>query len=94
MYHNTKSRISVNGTYSDYFVCSTGVRQGESLSPFLFAIYLNDLEAFLTNKNVIGTPTLSSELVKELGVYLNLFMLLYADDTVLISETKEIYKTN
>ena len=26
------------------FDCMLGVRQGESLSPFLFAMYLNDLE--------------------------------------------------
>lgn len=34
MYHNTKSRISVNGTYSDYFVCSTGDGKVKACLPF------------------------------------------------------------
>jgi hypothetical protein len=32
------------------FCCNIGVRQGENLSPFLFSIYVNDLEEFLTEK--------------------------------------------
>ena len=35
---------------SDFFRCSVGVRQGENLSPILFAIYLNDLEKILGSK--------------------------------------------
>ena len=33
-----------NGKPSDYSNCNTGVRQGENLSPLLFAIFLNDFE--------------------------------------------------
>ena len=29
------------------FECKLGVRQGECLSPFLFAMYINDLESHL-----------------------------------------------
>ena len=40
MYENIKSRTSFQGQISDYFSCNNGLRQGENLSPFLFAIYL------------------------------------------------------
>ena len=49
MYSVVKSRVQV-----DEFECLLGVRQEECLSPFLFAMYLNDIEKFskLTNLKV------------------------------------------
>ena len=44
MYQNIKSCISHNGQQSAYFQCFRGVRQGENLSPILFAIFLNDCD--------------------------------------------------
>ena len=52
IYNNIKSCVQVNGQKSDYFSCYTGVRQGENLSPLLFALYLNDLESFLKYNHV------------------------------------------
>lgn len=89
MYKNTKSRITVNGNFSEFFPCTVGVRQGENLSPLLFALYMNDLEQFLIDTNIIGLKTINDDLVKELDVYMKLFLLLYADDTVLMSESKD-----
>ena len=71
---------------TDYFPCENGVRQGENMSPFLFAIFLNDLENFLESQNCIGFQTISDEIDTILGIYLKLFALLYADDTALLSE--------
>merc|ERR1712030_58757 len=47
MYKGIKSCISHDGNISDYFVSFNGVRQGENLSPFLFALFINDIELFL-----------------------------------------------
>ena len=44
MYENVKSRVKYKNRLSENFECYLGVRQGESLSPFLFSLYLNDIE--------------------------------------------------
>ena len=49
-------------------------------------MYLNDLEQFLNDRNVNG---LTEDFEIQLYVYLKLFVLLYADDTVIMSESKE-----
>ena len=38
MYQGAKSCVRVDGKVSDFFSCTAGVRQGENLSPILFAI--------------------------------------------------------
>ena len=42
MYEHVRPRVKHNNTTD--FSCFLGVRQGESLSPFLFSMYLNDIE--------------------------------------------------
>jgi hypothetical protein len=68
-----------DGTLSESFEGFVGVRQEECLSPVLFSLYLNDMEEELKNKGLEGITV---------GA-LKLFLLLYADDTVLFSETEE-----
>lgn len=46
MYKGIISCVTTKGLTSDMIPCTVGVRQGENLSPFLFALYLNDLEGF------------------------------------------------
>jgi hypothetical protein len=41
------------------------------------------LETFLEKNNVTGLKTLSDELEQELGYYVKLFLIMYADDTAL-----------
>ena len=76
MYENIKSRVKLHNKLSQAFSCMTGVRQGECLSPILFALYVNDLEQQLITRGADGVGT---------GL-LKLFLLLYADDIVIFPE--------
>ena len=44
LYENVRSRVKFNNEKSKDFVCHIGVRPGECLSPFLFSMFINDLE--------------------------------------------------
>lgn len=45
-----KSCVAKQGRYmSNQFTCNIRVRQGENISPFLFAIYLNDFQQSIGN---------------------------------------------
>ncbi|XP_063436930.1 uncharacterized protein LOC134718363 [Mytilus trossulus] len=87
MYADIKSCLSYNGEKSDYFPSNIGLRQGENLSPFLFSLFLNDLEDYFCKGNLIGLKTISDALEDELDIYVKLFAILYADDTVLMAES-------
>jgi hypothetical protein len=52
----------------------------ENLSPFLFALFLSDLQSFLEKENIPGLKTISEKIEENLNIYLKLFVLLYADD--------------
>ena len=85
MYINAKSHVSLKNVLSDSFPCQVGVRQGENLSPLLFAIYLNDFKTFLSEK-YNGLSKVSESIANELNIYLRIFCLLYADDTIVLAE--------
>ena len=83
MYKDVKSCVFSNNEYSDFFISHNGVRQGENLSPMLFAIFVNDLESHLWS-NGVSAVELSEP---DLDCYLKLSVIMYADDTVLISDS-------
>ena len=87
MYQNAKSKVLFNNTLSEAFPCQVGVRQGENLSPLLFAIYLNDFNTFLSEKYK-GLPKVTDSITQELQIYLKIFCLLYADDTLVLAENQ------
>ena len=79
MYHNIRSRVKYNNCLSDSFSCQLGVRQGECLSPFLFAIYVNDIKNEFISK---GANDIDIDVLK-------IFLLLYADDIVIFAESAD-----
>ena len=79
----------MSGKTSGYFSCETAVRQCENLSPLLFSIFLcrdyistkyNGL-SFINN----NIPDLLNDI--NLDTYLKLYVLLYADATVILAES-------
>lgn len=79
LYSEVKSCVKFKTELSDFFLSTNGVMQGEALSPFLFSLYINDFEGELLSS--VCEPTYLRELA--------LFLLMYADDTVLMAESKE-----
>lgn len=86
MYNSIKSCVMIGEQKSEYFMCNVGVRQGENLSPFLFSLFLNDLEEFFVQENVKGLSSISSKCNDQLRLYFKIFLLLYADDTLIFAE--------
>ena len=71
------------GNFSDFLDCNVGLLQGEISSPILFSLFVNDVELFLQNEKNTGLT------IDQLNIYL----LLFADDSVLISETADGLQT-
>ena len=79
MYSKLTSSVQTGGGVSNIFESLVGLKQGCNLSPSLFNLFVNDL---INNLDQSGkdAPYLGS---------LKVSCLLYADDLVLLSDTKE-----
>ena len=78
MYDKTKQCLKINGVNTETFPSYKGVRQGCVLSPLLFNIFINDLPDIFDKTCCpvkIGTQRISC--------------LMYADDLIILSESKE-----
>lgn len=80
MYLQSSSCIRADGYQSPFFACKNGVKQGETLSPLLFNLFLNDLPNEIQNgiTDKASIPELNGR---------NILLLLYADDLILMSRT-------
>ena len=75
MYTDPMSCVQINGYLGKWFKVKSGVRQGDSLSPTLFSIFINDLAQSM--RDVEGGVMIQNEMLS---------LLMYADDIVLLSE--------
>ena len=80
IYVKTKCAVKVNNKITDFFNFTKGVRQGCPLSPILFNIYVNGIFKRVNENN-------ASDITLDGGIKVNALM--YADDLILLSETKE-----
>lgn len=79
MYEGVKLCVRNNGSLTDFFDSYMGLKQGEPLSPFLFIMFINDMQDHLADDSIDVFT------IEELQIYL----LLFADDTALFSYSEQ-----
>jgi hypothetical protein len=75
MYANVKAKTRTSYGESEYFPLQKGVLQGESLSPKLFTIFMDEIVEILYKTDIPTLKTASEDI----------HLLLYADDIVLLA---------
>ncbi len=79
MYKHNKCAVKIHNQRTEYFTQGRGGKQGCSLSPTLFNIYINELADELERSAAPGLTLLDTDIK----------YLLYADDLILLSPTSE-----
>ena len=76
MYSSIKSCVKIDeSSITELFSCNKGIRQGDSLSPVLFSLFMNDLPQYFRDRHCPGVM---------LGRH-SLNCLMYADDLLVLS---------
>ena len=79
MYEMVLSCVRIEDRLTDYFECPLGLRQGCILSPILFSIFINEIALAIQTDGMHG--------VQFLPGLIELFILLFADDITLLSDS-------
>jgi len=79
VYRTVRCCVRCDGELSDYFDCLNGLKQGCKLSPLLFSYLMSSLASEIRNKGKHGIQLLANDT--------DIFLLLFADDIVLVSDT-------
>ena len=77
--YDVKARVRVGSDLTEAFMYSRGLKQGDSCSPVLFSLLINELANEIVLKGKHGI-TLSPDI-------LQILIMLFADDVVLLSNT-------
>jgi hypothetical protein len=87
IYSDVIFRIVHANSVSHIFANDIVVKQSENLSNLSFSLYSNNLQGYLENAK--GFKSINSDIENEWSVYLKKFLLLYADDTILLEESSD-----
>ena len=79
MYSDVEACVRWGEELSDYIKCPIGVKQGANESPFLFSLYIDTVAEYIRRKGKHGIQMMPN--------MTEVFLLLFADDVVLLSTT-------
>ena len=78
MYKDVKAKVRCGAKFTNWINCTRGVKQGDVCSPILFSLFINELALDIMNKGRHGL-VMSPDVTE-------IFILLFADDIVLLSD--------
>ena len=76
MYNNVKTCVRNCHSYSEFFECAVGLKQGEVISPLLFSLFIEDFELFLQDDQNCGLRLDD----------ITFLLMLFADDMVILGK--------